>query len=331
MFYVFSVRVNHEFKSLFWVVLLTVLSLYGCDSGDGIEVVEVDNEERLTDLELVQRQQKKLKNTYYFGFDQRSSPQEDAAQYLPFLKYLENETGYQFKLHFTPKNSSTIDELGMNKSQFAAMGAIGYLKANSLYGARSLVRGLNQLGKAEYQSVLIVRPDSDIRKVKDIKGRRMAFGSENSTQGYLIPRIILKEQGITLESLKNYGYTGSHQLCAEAVVKGQYDICGMQDQLAESLASQGLVKIIHTSHYFPSSGIVANKSVSEEVLQKVKKALLNFKPKGEHSAGLYSWDKTEMPNGFIDANEKDYIELRDWSIKFGFLKLAEEPEKAEQL
>jgi len=34
---------------------------------------------------------------------------------------------------------------------------------------------------------------------------------------------------------------------------------------------------------------------------------------------LYNWDKTEMPNGFQEAQDADYAELRLWSKKLGLL------------
>ncbi len=313
---------------LFSFLVLT-LTLLSCDSPDDIPVQQVNSQDRLNDTELQQLREHppyqgdELFHSHKvlsFGFDLRSSPQEDAAQYLPFLKYLEKTTGYQFKLHFTPKNSSTVDELGNNKSQLAAMGATSFLEARSRYKAISLVQGLNQQNKTEYQSVFVVRPDSRIRTMNDIKGHKLAFGSVDSTQGHLIPRIMLTENKIQLKDLLSYGYTDSHQNCAEAVVSGKYDVCGMQDQLAKKLANQGALKIIYTSRYYPSSGIVVNKSVPSDVAAKIKQALIDFEPQGKHSSGLYHWDRTEMPRGFIEATDSDYISLHNWSIQLGFLK-----------
>jgi len=320
------------FKPL--IPIVPLLFLLSCNSADETEIKRVDTKERLTDTQLlkIQKQEEEKHknhqlqgklhqhNVFYFGFDLRASPQEDAAQYIPFLKYLESVTGYMFKLHFTPKSSSTTKELGLDKTQFAAMGATSFLEAQDKYGAISLVRGLNHQNKAEYQSVFVVRPNSSIQNIEDIKGRKLAFGSRTSTQGHLIPRIVLSKKNILLRDLKQYTYTGSHQNCAEAVVSGKYEVCGMQDQLAEKLVSQGQLKIIHRSNYYPSSGIVANKNLPVDVRKNITKALLEFEPQGKHSAKLYNWNNTEMPNGFSVTRTNDYSELRKWSIKLGFFK-----------
>ncbi len=310
--------------SKFLRIIFQIFILVACDSPDQIPVQQVDSKDRLTDTEFFQLQQRQIQapksNSYTFGFDLRASPQEDAAQYLSFLKYLESATGYHFKLHFTPKNSSTVNELGHNKIQFAAMGSFGYLKAQTKYSVVMLVRGVNQQNKAEYRSAFVVNPESSIQNLQEIKDKTLAFGSPDSTQGYLIPRIMLMKSGISLQDLQSYQFTGSHQRCAETVVAKKYDICGMQDTLAKILADQGMVRIIQFSAFYPSSGIVVNDSVPESVIQQVKQALLDFDPEGKHRHYLYHWERTEMPKGFTVSNESDFAKLRYWTKQFSLFE-----------
>ena len=120
--------------------------------------------------------------------------------------------------------------------------------------------------------------------------------------------------------MAKYEWTGSHQNCANAVSKGDFDAGGMQDVLGRELADAGIIRIFFTSKYYPSSGIAANKDVTPEIIAKLKKALLDFDPTGKHAEGLYNWDKTEMPNGFMEAKDEDYDELRKWSVELGFVK-----------
>lgn len=250
---------------------------------------------------------------FYFGFDLRASPQEDARQYLPFLEYLEGTTGLQFELRFISKQSTITEDLGTGIIHFAAIGAGSYLLVSEKYGATSLVRGVNREGKAEYRSCIVVSPDSTIVNIEELRNKFIAFGSESSTQGYLIPRIILSENNLKLEDFAGHKFTGSHRNCAEEVISGRSDACGMQDTMANHLARQGLLKILHTSRYYPSSGIAVNKDVPQQVREKVKRALLDFQPTGRDAEGLYNWEYTEMPNGFVESKDEDYDTLRHWA------------------
>jgi phosphonate transport system substrate-binding protein len=92
----------------------------------------------------------------------------------------------------------------------------------------------------------------------------------------------------------------------------------MQDTMGMELAKEGLVRIIYTSKEYPSSGIAVNGKVPALVVARVREALFNFDPAGRHAAGLYHWDKTEMPKGFTAASDRDYSELREWVKKLGY-------------
>lgn len=305
----------------FSLTLFLAFILSACDSSTNTAVIDLSD--RINESQLPAHSPLiNDENTLVFGFDLRASPQEDARQYLPFLHYLEQATGYKFKLQFTPQDKSIVDELGTGHIHLAAIGADTYIQAHEKYGVISLVRGVNNKGKAEYQSTIVVQANSQINTIQDLKDKRFAFGNFNSTQGHLIPLIVLTEHDLSLDDLAAYEYTGSHQNCVNAVVADKYDACGMQDTMAQTMAEQDLVRILHTSRYYPSSGIAINQDLPPEIIATIKQALLEFDPAGNHKAGLYNWHKTEMPNGFIAAKASDYTELRDWSIRLGLLKPA---------
>lgn len=255
---------------------------------------------------------------YYFGFDLRNSITSEVPKYKPFLEYLHKSTGYTFKLYLTPIGTSATQMLLKNKIQFAAIGAMGYLKGKDQL--IPIVRGLNQDNKSTYHSMLITKPDSPISSINEIAGNSISFGSETSTQGYLIPRIMFEKYHISLDDFSSYRFSYSHQKCAQAVIRREADICALQDTLATQLAGKNLVKIIHTSEPYPSSGIVANKTVPVSVINKVRQALIDFDPQGKDKQGLLNWEKTEMPHGFEAAHEEDYLPLYKWVKHFKLLE-----------
>jgi len=296
---------------------LVACCLIACDTKPKSE--KIDMQKRVNSILLQEPQPEKQTDEFVFGFDLRRSIVEDTRQYVPFLKYLEEATHLKFKLRFTPQDAHIADDLGKGRLQFAAIGAGTYIVAHEKYEVIPLVRGLNTKNRAEYQSVLITPPNSSINTIDDLRGKRFAFGSKTSTQGHLIPRIILAQHNIMLKDLSGFAWTGSHSNCANEVAAGKFDAGGMQDTLGFELAEAGIIKILFTSRYYPSSGIAANHDVPAEIIEKVKKALIDFAPLGRQADRLYGWDKTEMPNGFVEADDEDYTELRDWSKKLGLI------------
>ena len=237
------------------------------------------------------------------------------------MQILSERSGYPLLLHVTPPENRIVDELGEGTVDFAAIGAVGFLQAEARYGARMLVRGVDEAGQGHYLSKIVVRPHSAIQRVADLRGRSLAFGSRDSTQGHLIPRIVLAQHNISLDALAGYRFTGSHFNCANAVISGAADACGMQDKLADKLAASGQLRVIFDSDAYPSSGIAAAPGVPQEVQRRLQQALLDFDPR-QAGDTLYHWQNTEMAGGFTAAGPSDYRELRAWMIRFGLLPAA---------
>jgi phosphonate transport system substrate-binding protein len=259
-------------------------------------------------------------SSWSIGFDRRLEPKEDVRQIASLARWLQHRTGLSWRVHVSPRGGSVVDDLCEAKVDFAAVGTISYLQANHRCGAHILVRGLNAQGEDMYRAAIIVPPESALRNIGDLRGHSFAFGAPNSTQGHLIPRLMLQQAGLSLSDLRAYTYTGSHTATANAVTSGRYDAGGLQDTLAHDLARRGLVRILALSEPYPSSGIVAAPTVPARTMETVRQALLALDPTGADAGALYHWQRSEMPNGFVSANDEDYADLRRIAREIGLLE-----------
>jgi phosphonate transport system substrate-binding protein len=258
-------------------------------------------------------------NTFWFGFDLRLGPKEEVRIYTPFLQYLERATGKRFRIKFSEKYEDTVDNLGKGVTHFASLGTLNYVIGANKYGIKYLVSGVNKEGDPRYQAMIITRPDSPVRDLRDLEGKCFAFGAKMSTQGHLIPRKLLNDAGITLENLGNHIYAGSHVEVAKAVINGECDAGGIQDTLANQLVAEKKVKIIQISEPYPSSLIAYNSAVDSKTVEAVRTALLVFDPTGKHQAALFDWDKTEMPMGFSRISEPELNKVMTLANEYGLL------------
>ena len=281
------------------VLAVSMLLFIGCESQPERKKVDLTKKESPSAVKPMKTEE--IGKEWIFGFDLRRSLEEDTRQYASFLKYLEDATGLAFKLRFTQKTGRIEDDLGRGVVHFAAFGAGAYIPAREEYNVIPLARGLNRFGKAEYQAVIVTAPDSPIQSIEDLRGKRFAFGNYTSTQGHVIPRIILAEHGLTLDDFSYFDYTGGHRNCAMEVIAGNFDAGGMQDTLGREMAASGRLRILHDSDYYPSSCLAANKEVPQEVLDAVRKALLALEPKGRHAGILVDWDR--HIRGFYDGTD----------------------------
>jgi phosphonate transport system substrate-binding protein len=298
----------------FYLLLLFFFSLIlsGCSQEEIPEKVSLDRRSSNTGIPAPQPEPGGLR----FGFDLRLEPKEDVKIYLPFMRYLESNTGNKFSIRFTERYENTIENLGNGITHFAALGPVNSVLAIKRYGAGCLVMGLNSDGKPEYRAVIFTRINSPLNNIRDLKGRTFAFGDRFSTQGHIIPRKMLEAAGITLMDLKGYVFTGSHANTARVVLNGDYDAGSMQDALAKRFVAEGKIRILAASKPYPSSLICFNKNVDPIIVKAVKSALLSFDPKDKHAGILVDWDKTEMPDGFAEYREESLKEIEQLVKKY---------------
>jgi phosphonate transport system substrate-binding protein len=318
-------NISHATMLLTIMLVFLGISLAGCNSGPA-EVFKVDLSNRehhllkLDNLPLVDSENDE--DAFTFGFDRRLQIKEDVRMYMDLLNYLEKTTGYKFRIYITPQNSNIVDELGAGKIDFAAIGMGSFLQARQKYDSKMLVHGKSNHNdtRGQYQAVIFTKPDSAIKKLSDLRQKSIAFGSRTSTQGHLIPRLMLYHESINLTDLADYGYMESHESTVNAVLSGRYDAGAVQDKLGFSIADQGLIKIIAVSDYYPSSGIVAGSHVQDQVLEKVTEALLNCDPQGDHQDFFVNWETSEMNHGFLPADDNRYQLLEQWARTIGIIE-----------
>jgi phosphonate transport system substrate-binding protein len=167
------------------------------------------------------------------------------------------------------------------------------------------VRPLNAGGKSTYQCYIIVRKDSPVRTIADLKGKSMAFGASRSTTGSLIPNYMLFSEGVTADHLKTTKYFRNHEEVAKAVLKGIFDAGAVKDVVAWKYRSQGL-RAIAMSEELPNAPIAAGPSLPKDAEAALTKALLSITGNDPDGRADLSGLGPELRHGFVRARGEDY-------------------------
>jgi phosphonate transport system substrate-binding protein len=301
-------------SGLLWFGLLLLFGphLTGCDSR---RVEEIDLSQRAGDPGLSQAVWETGDEVLLFSFEMHTTPREDAKRYVPLIQYLNQATGLDFELRFTPYNHDLGQDLGQGVIHFALMGGVAYIRAREEYGVVALAHELNHESKSQCRSVIVVPPGSPIQNVEEIAGRTFAFGRPLSTADYLVPRIHLFKHGITLAELAGYEFAGSAYEVVSAVAAGQFDAAGVSGWVGQRYAAEGLVRIVDYTDTFTSCCIAAHQDLPLDVIEEVKRALIAYRP----AESVVSGGRPPVAHslgGFSEAKDEDYDELRTWWQRF---------------
>lgn len=240
-----------------------------------------------------------------FGVIPRYNPLVMYKRYQPIMDYLSAETPYRFELKISKDYPEAVRFLRQGVTQVSSLGDVTFAEANVQYRAIPILKPLNKDGTPFYRSAIIVRSDSKIKDLKDLRGKTVAFGSPHSTSSNLIPRYLLWDQGVGLRDLKSYVNLQHHDAVAKAILKGQYDAGAVKDVVAEKYKSHGL-RILAWSGPIPSVPLVVRKDAPPAVVKSLTNALLKLdRNNPQHKAIMKNWDD-EFCYGFAPAAIEDY-------------------------
>jgi phosphate/phosphite/phosphonate ABC transporter binding protein len=206
-------------------------------------------------------------------------PTEDALAmnqaFEPLCSFLSQQLGRQLFIRLGENYDQAIDDLGRGHALISYQTPSTYVDAQARYGVRPLVVPLAK-GEPYYQSAIVVRADSGINSLAELRGKRFAFGDAKSTGSKAMPESMLKEAGISLRDLGQHGFVGSHDNVAKVVLAQDYEAGGLMQTVAEKYAGQGL-KIIATSSRIPQFPICASPKLSAEDCERIIQALVELK------------------------------------------------------
>ena len=136
-------------------------------------------------------------------------------------------TGLTYQIQVGTSFGASVEAMGAGKAQIGFLNTFSILLARAKYQIEpALVSLRNYKGKLEnfYQGQFIANKKANIKTIADLKGKTFCFVDPNSTSGYIIPRIVLKANGIDPDKdLKATQNAGSHDNVAIAVYKGDCD------------------------------------------------------------------------------------------------------------
>lgn len=289
------------------VIMLVFIFLYsGCDNTHSRGNVANKVPSRIS----AEAEEDSTKPVVYFGFITRYNPRIMYEEYQPIMDYLSAQTPYRFEIRLGKTYQDAVEFLRDGKVQIASFGAVTYVEAHHGFNAVPILKPLNENGQPYYRSLIVVRKESAIQTLKDLRGKTFAFASVHSTSGNLLPRYNLVKVGITLDDLASYTNLKHHDSVAKSVLAGEYDAGAVKDIIAYKYLAKGL-RILHSSGPIPSVPLVVRPDCDPRLIQSVKKALLKIDiRKPEYRQLVSNWNK-EFRNGFVETGDADYRVIRE--------------------
>ncbi len=206
-------------------------------------------------------------------------------RYEPLGKYVEQKTGIKIKFTILSRYGNIIESFHKKKMDGAFWGSFTGAMAIKKLGIEPIARPVNLDGTSTYRGYIMVRKDSGIKNISDMKNKKVAFVEQATTAGYIFPMAYFKENGIKdIDTyFSEYFFTGSHDAAIHALLDKKVDIACAKNTVYEILAREdpGIkdkLVIIETSPDVPSNGLGLRKELAYGVKEtlKARKSLRNL-------------------------------------------------------
>jgi phosphonate transport system substrate-binding protein len=157
------------------------------------------------------------------GFNGGENPGIIKLKANAFCAFLQERSGVVCKPYIAESYSQLIRAIAEESVDFSFLSPLGLITAEQVAGAQILLKSVRN-DQSYYWSVLLVRKDSGLKNLNDLKGRSLAFTHLGSTSGYVIPMSSLMNQGIDPDKyFSEVVYAGGHTAVIRMILDGEVD------------------------------------------------------------------------------------------------------------
>lgn len=255
------------------------------------------------------------------GFVPSQDSDKIADTVQPLADKLSEELGVEVEGRVMTNYSALIEAMGSNQVQIGFIPAFGYVLAHDKHDVEVILKSERD-GEDTYRAQYVVRTDSGIKSLKDLKGKTWAFADTNSTSGYLFPASQLmdefKVKDVQAEYFGEAVQAGGHDNALITVYEGDADVATTFEDARDTLENdypdvKKKLKVIGYTDPIPNDTISVTKGLDDELVEKIRQTFLSFNDDKEMVKimnEVYNWD------GIREAKDEDYAIVRDTFKKF---------------
>lgn len=257
------------------------------------------------------------------GFNGGDSPGIIRLKANAFTAFLEEHCGLFLQPVIAKSYSELIRFIVEDKVEFAWLSPQGLITAEDTAEAKVLLKAV-RAGQPYYWSVILVRKDSGLRELSDLKGKDFAFTHLGSTSGYVIPKSSLLGLGIEPEDFfSEVVFAGGHRDVINMILSGRVDagatfadhprglVGSWTDEAFHPRTEAAKLRPIYISEKIPGDTFTATKRISDASPENVKKVVEALKAMGETRAGKIILTDLYNIDSLVDAKSEDYLPVRE--------------------
>ena len=246
-----------------------------------------------------------------FGTLPRLSAAELQTMFAPLAEYLSRETGEKVTIVIPKDFDAFKDAVKAGQMDIGFANPLIYVQAKEKTNIEPLALSSEVKSGTRFRGIIIVRKDSGINKVQDLKGKKFVFMDNDSAAGYIFQMLLLSKAGFDVnKDITLLPFGKKHEIVTSSVFNKTADAGGIREDELDKMKDKldiSQLRIVAYTDYFPNWPFFATPKLKPETAAKIRAALLKLKPNDPQNEKILGPARL---TGFIPVTDKEYDELR---------------------
>ena len=229
-------------------------------------------------------------------------------------QYLSQKTGYHVTPRVLTSYAAVTEGMTSNNVDIGWVGPLDYVIAHKINKAEAVTKSVRN-GLPSYKAFIIVNKSAGINSIKDLKGKKFAFGDPLSTSSNLYPRYAMKKAGLDPDkdvqatSIANQSQIAVN-VCQNAVNAGAiYDDARKNKGVDTSCPGvMDKTAIIATSDPIPGDPQMIRHNLNSGQKKKLRDAMIAM---GSDPSIAPALKAVYTIDSLVAAQDSDYDVIRD--------------------
>lgn len=256
-----------------------------------------------------------------------NSLEENVSRFTPLSKFIEEKLNRKVVV----SHVNTFDFAEKAKAgelDFIQSNGYIYLSIKEEAGATLVAREVKRDTGKDTGGLIVVRADSPVKDIGDLRGKRFVFGPVLSPGGYLTQYYTMLKNGLDPEKdLRSYYFIKgafNHEKVVYSLYFGAYDAGAVKFGGLELMEKEGKIsaedfKVIATSDPVPNCTFYALSHVDRDLALQMKKVLLSLKKDSTVAVNgeVLNVLLRDGIAGYVESDDSEYDILRDMARRVG--------------
>lgn len=253
------------------------------------------------------------------------------AKAKPLEKLLGDKLGIPVKVSVSTDYNVVIEAMASKQVDVGFLPPSNYVVAHDNRKAADLLAQATRFGVDDatgqptkdlvnfYKSEILVKADSPIKSVADLKGKKMGWQGVTSAAGYVYPGLLLKKAGVDpVKDVTGVQFQG-HDKAVIALLNGQVDAVGVFQDIRTNMIKDypeifKQTKVLAFSDKIPNDTIAVRSDMDAAWKKKIQDAFLAL---GNDPEGQKIIFDVYTHKGYVVANDSDFNIVRDANKEMG--------------